>query len=486
MRTRRTSAAASLLLTGLLAGVSGGVAVGLAGCGGSGGGLNIQPSSIVVQARAQGLNGLEHTAPDSILTLQHDSSAQRPRVALGFADIFKLQHLKLTATSSTGLPFPEEWHSLVIFHQTSQPGSSDPVPVVSSDERSFVENNRGNIAWLVIRHSDLTLPSDTFSNFTGIPAGGVFVLARKEDADPAMPWTRNDSPDALSVMPLSASLRPLAPAGGSDCFDMQSFTSAIFNQIALAVEDRIQDFNNSPNLIESLIDVHVGEHRIYLIPHVTEGNFPGFGFIYEASLTANVVGLTGAHLTVSIPITFHWMRDSLSQRFTMNIDPLGPTLPGTELANVRRIAVSTTNGDLSEGFLNQLRTKITAGITGMSMPTGPAGLSFDGLLTAAFADFFLGTSGTLPQNFSVLALPENQAVSGTPTNLIMNMAALTVADTTVTPGRPGGMGADTVALDSAGRAVVLRNKNAAGTAVRSFRFPAPNEMLPIKLFLLQK
>jgi hypothetical protein len=154
--------------------------------------------------------------------------------------------------------------------------------------------------------------------------------------------------------------------------------------------------------------------------------------------------------------------------------------------NDTRVAVSTDNGDLSEGFLSQINTKIRAGIMGFVMPTGPLGITFDSLLSAAFGDFFLGLNERLPENFSVLALPENQAAAGAPSNLVMKMGSLTVSDPTSTPGQPGGRGARNASIDGSGRVVVLRNRNAAGTSVRSFRLPQPIEVLPIKLYLLRK
>lgn len=457
----------------------------LSGCGGGGGGgLNIQPSSIVVEGRAKGKDGANRPIADSVLSLRHDADNQEPRLVYdNFANVSQLERITLAGTRFTGLPFQEEWHYLVTTHTWTRPGS-DIVPVIASGDRSWVRNHKGNLAWLVVRHENLALPSDSFSAFSGLNEAGSAVLARRENDDPVLPWVRNDNCDLFSALPIEASLRPPAANGASDCFDMQSFTSAMLNQIAVTVEDKIADFNNSSDPIQSLVNARVTEHRIYFVPHVPEGPFPGFGFIYETSLEADFVGITAARLTISIPITFHWMRAAIGGKFTVNIDPLGPAFPGAPLVNDTRIAVSTLRGDLAEGTLEQIRTKIVAGIQSAPMPTGPLNISFDSLLSTAFALYFLPGNDRLSANFSILALPEDQTIAGTPSNLVMRMGALAVSDITPTPAQAGGNNARTITIDGAGRVVVLQNLNNAGTRARLFRLPAPQELLPIKLYLL--
>ena len=470
--------AASLIVLSLA-----GFAVGLSGCKIDG--LKLQPSSIVVEARAKGRDGVNVPVADAVLSLRHDANGQEPRLVYrDFGNVPTLKQLTLAGTTSTGLPFQEEWHFLVMSRQRIQPGS-DVVPVIASGDHGWVRDHMGELAWLVVRHQDRALPSDNFSAFQGVRSAGMMVLARREDDDRALPWVRNEACTLFSVMPMTASLRPPPARGAPDCFDMQSFTSAIFNHTAVTVEDRIADLNNSTDPVRSLIKARVVGHRISFVPHVPAGGFPGFGFIYQASIEADFPGLTAASLTISVPISLHWMRDAIDGRFSVNIDPLGPALPGAPLVNASRIAVSTLDGDLAEGSLEDIRRQVVEGVQTASMPTGPLGIPFDSLLSASLGEFFLPQGENLPANFSVLALPEDQEIVGTPSSLVMRMGPLTVSDTTVEPGQPGGLGARNAAVDGDGRVVVLRNRNATGTSVRSFRLPAPTEVLPIRLYMLR-
>src|SRR5262249_7963042 len=147
-----------------------------------------------------------------------------------------------------------------------------------------------------------------------------------------------------------------------------------------------------------------------------------------------------AHFEVSVPILFHWLR-APQGTFSIVVDP-GSVAPGFTPQSALRVAVSTSNGDLSEGSLATIRTSIAAGLGSMTLPA-IAGVSFDQVLSLIFEDFFLGANGRLPRNFDVIALPADHAAAA-PSSLVMKMGPVSVADGTSPTPLPGGLAARTV------------------------------------------
>jgi hypothetical protein len=452
-----------------------------------GGCLNTQPKSITVEGRVKGNNGNYQPLPDFTMSLSHTAAGTEPHLVFK-SEPGMLQDIKqvtLSATASTGLPFNESWHFICITHPGQRPGAN-PAIVEFSQEPGFVDRNVGEIAWLRIRKNDVHLPSDSFSNFASasIRGGGTCLLARVEDDDFVLPWHRAQG-TALENMPLSATLRSLADAGGSDPFDMQSLTSTLLNNIAVIAADAAQDHS-----------ARITEHRIAVVPHMpstSDGNhdsLPGICFIYEGSMETAL-----GHLTLSVPLTINWFRDATGT-LTVTLDPLGAPALGQIQVNDKRVTVTSTDADFIHNFGESIRQSVSNAITMATMPTGPGGIPITSFLALLFTESTIRPSGGLPSNFSLLAIPEDETVSGAPSNVAMKMGEITVTDLTlpVAGGLPCGIGAAgavpggrgaRVICATGGGVTVFQNKNAAGTQVHRFDLPLPADVLPFKLVLLK-
>ena len=452
-----------------------------------GGCFNTQPQSITVEGRVKGNNGNYQSLPDFTISLSHSAAGTEPRL------VFKpepgvLQDIKqviLSATTSTGLPFNESWHFISITHVGQRPGAT-PAIVQFSQEPGFLDRNVGEMAWLRIRKNDVHLPSDSFSNFApaSIRGGGTTLLARVEDDDFILPWNRPQG-TPLENMPLTATLRPLADAGGSDPFDMQSLTSTLLNNIALIAADAAQDHS-----------ARITEHRIAIVPHMpstsdgSHDSLPGICFIYEGSMETAL-----GRLTLSVPLTINWFRDATGG-LTVTLDPLGAPALGQTQVNDKRVTVTSTDADFVHNFGENIRQSVSSAITMAAMPTGAGGIPITSFLALLFTESMIRPSGGLPSNFSLLAIPQDETVSGAPSNVAMTMGEITVADLTLpvagglpcgigaAAAVPGGRGARVVCL-AGGGVTIFQNKNAAGTQVRRFDLPVPTDVLPFKLILLK-
>jgi hypothetical protein len=457
------------------------VAIHLTGCTTP---ISTLPPSIEVAGRVQGVSGTGQAVPDFVVSLRHTQPAPEPRLAYRRGpSIQNVRRISLEATASTGLPFTEDWHFIHLASVAQRPGE-EPVLVEFSGEPGWVKEHAGNLAWLVIRKNDLSLPSDNFSNFppASLRRGGATVLARVEDDDPVLPWSRATC-GQLEAMPLTVTLRTLAPPGEVDCFDMQSLTSALLNNIAVTVATAANASNAG-----------VTQHRMIIVPHVPStpaagrAPLPGIGFVYQATLEPTVGGIgvapfTGS-LTISVPLTLHWLRAANGSLFVM-LDPLGPASPQATMVNANRVTVHAIDGTIAAGAAQSLRLAVTAAIAAAPMPTGPGGIPLTSFLELLFTESLVRPSGGLPANFSLLAVPENRAVEGAPQNIAMTLGPIVITDTTPAAPLPGGRGARTVVTGVGGAVSVLLNLNAAGTSVRSFALPAPAEPLPFKLILLK-
>ncbi len=438
------------------------------------------PPSIDVSGRVQGVDGTGQAVPDSVLTLRHTSPAPEPHLAFrrnpGIQDV---KRLSLSATASTGLPFGEEWHFLHLSRDAQRPGA-DPVLIEFSGDPGWVRENVGDLAWLIIRKNDVSLPSDSFSNFpiASLRPSGTTILARVEDDDPILPWVRGNC-GPLEAMPLAVTLRNLAPPGGVDCFDMQSLASTLFNNVAITVANSAKGSNAQVTL-----------HQLAIVPHVPStpagagAPLPGFGFVYQAVLEPDSGASFTGRLTLSVPLSLHWRRLA-DGRFNVIVDPFGPAFPDTALVSGNRVTVGAVDGTIAAGSAGSLRTSASAAVMAAPMPMGPGGIGLNAFLELLFVESLVRPTGGLPANFSLLAVPQDRTVSGAPQNIAMTMGLIAITD--ITPATPfaGGLGAQTVALGGGGTVSVFRNLNAAGTRVRRFDLPTPAEPLPFKLILLK-
>jgi hypothetical protein len=448
--------------------------------------LNVQPSSITVEARLQGRTGTGVPVPDQVLTLSHRAEGNTdPRLVYRRGTVPDLDAVVARAPQDAGVPFTETWHVLSLSHIAQRPGS-DPTFVEFTGDPGWVKDHAGDLAWVTLRHRETTIPEQRFMNFAvpGLrPAGGT-ILARVEDDDPVLLWRDTDGCGAASVQPLLLTLRNLAPAGGVDCFDMESLASTMLTQLAVAITDVAHDR-----------DAAARRHRLLIVPHVptvAAGNTPaapGFGFIYQADLepTSNGSGIGGftGTLQLSIPITLHWVRGA-DGRVTLLMDPIGASVGGTPTNNIARVTVSAVENSIAAGSAGSLRTAVSAALTTTPLPTGPGGIAFPAFINLFFAEGVgLGGTNTVPADFSVLARPSNQAVPGAPPNVALTLGEITVTDVPGLPANGAGLGGRAQVSLVAGRVRVQVNRNAAGTTRRFLDVPAPVETLPFDFVLLR-
>lgn len=448
--------------------------------------LQVQPAATTVEGRVRGQDGAHRDIADTVLALRHDATTTMRTLYRAAATQQHVRDLRLTMTAATGLPFAEEWHLLHLSRRAQRPGD-DPVIVEFTGDPGFVRRHTGELAWVTIRRHDLALPSGSFAGFppASLRPGGATVLARVEDDDPVLPWTSNAC-DPAATLPLAATLRALAPAGGGDCFDLQSLASTLLNQLAVTVSDGARTQG-----------ARAVSHALAIVPHVAvpatggaPAPRPGIGFIYRTTLEPVVAGtgvapFTGT-LTVSVPITWVFGRSPGDNGIATALDPITVALPGTVLANVERITVSAVDGSIASSFAGQLRAAIAAAVTAAPTPTGPGGLPLNSFIDLLLVLTVLADQPALPPDFSVLALPANRAVSGAPDNTALTMGAIAISERSgVTPALPGGTGARSVLLGAGGAVSVVVNLNAAGTRVRRFDLPLPGEPLPFDLVVLR-
>ena len=445
--------------------------------------IQVLPPSIVVEGRISGQDGAHQPQPDTVISLSHDGT---PGARTSYRRSIPIQDVKaasLTVTASTGLPFEEEWHLLHLSRAGQRPGA-EPVFTDFTGDPGWIRSHKGNLAWLTLRKNDIALPSSNFSNFPAVSlrSGGALILSRVEDDDAVLPWISTVC-NAAATLPLAATLRPLAPAGLGDCFDMQSLSSLLLNQIAIAVTEAALTQN-----------ARALSHTLAIVPHIaTPGTAgaparPGVGFIYNTTLEPLVFGggtgsFTGT-LDLSVPITWVFGRMPGNNSVVTALDPITAPVFGTVLANGPRITVTAVQGSLSANFAEQLRSGVLAAITAAPIPAGPAGIPINAFLDLLLVLTVLNGNSSLPADFSVLALPADRTVAGAPENTAIRMGEVTFNTRTgVAPALPGGVGARTVNIAGDGTAHVLVNLNAGGTTVRDFALPTPTEPLPFNLVI---
>jgi hypothetical protein len=443
--------------------------------------IRTQPASIDVSGRVQGVDGTGQAVTDFVLSLRHTQPAPEPHLAYRRSGMQDVRRIALAATASTGLPFNEEWHFIHLSRDAQRLGA-EPVLLEFSGEPGWVSDHVGDLAWLVIRKNDVSLPSDSFSNFppASLRSAGATILARVETDDPVLPWTRATC-GMVEAMPLSATLRALAPPGQTDCFDMQSLTSALLNNIAVKVAEAAQANNAQVTL-----------HRMAILPHVPstptgrEAPLPGIGFVYQAALEPTVggagVGSFTGPLMLSVPLTLHWATPDGGLR--LMLDPID-AFAGHARVNANRVTVHANDGTITAAFAQSLRQTVSDAIATATMPTGPADIPLTAFLELLFTESLVRPTGGLPANFSLLAVPENRTVSGAPLNIAMTMGPIAITNVSPLTPLPGGRGARTVVTGAGGAVSVLTNLNTAGTLVRRFDLPAPLEPLPFSLILLK-
>jgi hypothetical protein len=167
----------------------------------------------------------------------------------------------------------------------------------TSHAKSFTENNTGSIFYLTQPQQNGTQESS--SNITShIGAGQLFII---QNNDRSVPWQVN-----------SGDSRCLT-TGGTDCFDMRTFTRQLFSRLVNNVEPTVEALFSNPT---------VTRQELRYIPHVVHEGFEGegrrargFGLIYFAEISI----LTGRAF-IYVPMKFLFLDDV--NGYTFFIDPL--------------------------------------------------------------------------------------------------------------------------------------------------------------------
>jgi hypothetical protein len=446
------------------------------------------PASITVQGSLRGRDGVGAAVPDTTLTITHLQSGNTdPRLRYLRSPIQNLDMVLARATQHRGLPFPETWQVLGISRAGQRPGAEPSFREFSGDP-GWMRDHRGDLAWVSLRHRDTQIAQQNFSDFpaASIRGAGALVLARQEDDDPILPWRDGNGCAATLTQPLALTLRALVPIGAVDCFDMESLSSALLTQIAVVVTDVARDRG-----------AIVRRHRLAVVPHLptlaaTPGGptSPGFAFVYEGELEPSVgevgVGAFTGVLTLSVPISLHWLR-AADGTVTLLMDPIGASFGGTPTSNVARVTVSAASGSIAASFADDLRRGVSAGLAAAPLPTGPGGISLPAFLDLFFAESIgLGGNGRVPADFSVLALPSNLNTAGAPANVALALGQIAVNDVDgVTAIATGNNARVAVLFGAAGTIRVIENRNRAGTRQRRFDIPPPTERLAFDFVLLK-
>lgn len=446
------------------------------------------PASITVQGRLSGRDGSGAVQPDDTLSITHlERGNTDVRLRYVRSPLQDLDGVIARATAHRGLPFQESWHVLSLSSIGQRPGA-EPVLQEFSADRGWKRDHLGDLAWLTLRHRENQIAQQNFSAFAqpGLRNAGALVLARQEDDDPVLPWRDVDGCGGTLAQPLALTLRVLAPGGVGDCFDMESLSSALLNQIAVVVTGVARD--------RSAI---ARRHRIAIVPHLPTlpsgpgtATAPGIGFIYEADLEpaigATGVGAFTGTLTLSIPISLHWLRTANGSVLLL-IDPIGGAVGGAPTSNVARVTVTAVAGSIAANFANELRGGVSAALATARLPGGPGGIGLPAFIDLFYADSIgLGGNARLPADFSVLALPTNANLAGAPSNVALSLGEIAVNDIGGFPANGAGVGARVAVLPGIGGGVRLtENRNAAGTRRRIFDLPAPVERLPFDFVLLR-
>ncbi len=391
--------------------------------------LQTQEKRIVVEGRLEGQDGAFQPVDPTVLRLTHQQDEVRPRlVFLEGGGMQHLQKLTLEAVESTGLPFAEEFFLVSLSRAANRPGVPEPFQY-RTNRPGWLLNHVGDLAVLPIRKDDVSLPTNEFNDFPAAqlrPAGGTY-LARIENDDRHFPWFISTADSARCVnLPLNLTL--MAPPNGeaTDCFDMQTLCGMFLTNFAVATTVAVTDLNLP------LVQVSVGNHRLYVVPHMTFGpdSTVGFGMIYAVNVAGNL-GANLARAVVYVPISLHFRIGASTTEFDIFVDPLSG-LGSTPSENINRVTIAY-NGVFGGIMAENLQSAITSTLSSFTLPPTAIG-STEEVLALGFS-LAAPSPGSIPLNdHSVIARPVQRSTVGqTISNLALNLPGVTVTNLPGTP-----------------------------------------------------
>lgn len=412
----------------------------MAGCG-----LTVLPSSITIEGQLTGTDGTGTPVPATVLTVARDSVGTSPRIEYrASGGLQRLQGVGISVVQSTGLPEAEEFFILSMSRLGFPPGSNiSPLNEITGAQ-GWMRGHLGDMVVLPLRKDDVSLPSNSFTEFQPSqlrPAGAVW-LARIEDNAPVIPWRISVTDANCSIVPMAQSMIAPPPGQTQDCFDFETLSSMFLTTLAVGVTEAVANVDIPASTVSA------SNHQLHIIPHLRSNvGDPGFGFVYSVNITVSAVGLPVAGATVHVPISMHFRSDG-----GLIVDPMTGL---NDPANPARVTVTYGDGPLDGVVANMIHTQIIEALGEIMLPpvtfgtvTLPDGTIVP-LSTSAENAFELlinqvsGRSSTADANFAVIALPEQSAtINGTITNIALSIPAITRTVAMPIPGIVAGATAD--------------------------------------------
>ena len=258
----------------------------------------------------------------------------------------------------------------------------------TSNDRGFVVNNLGKLVHLKRRKGD----DPQVATVTGRQHVGTTFIAIEQDGDRVVPWR------------ITGSGNGCLPLDGNDCFDMETLTRTLFQQISDNVNKTVRD--NVPG-------GRVARHALHFVPRVVHKGHEdagrrarGFGLVYEATIETPI----GA-VKVLVPISILFL--SNVQTYLVDIDPLSfdDDTPASE--NLNRIYVNDIpSPNLIFTLEGLIRDIIVDGIKEEEAPELIEGITFSETLLTGFntaAGQVPRLSGNPPRvypSYEAILLPE--------------------------------------------------------------------------------
>ncbi len=291
-----------------------------------------------------------------------------------FFDSVRNLAIQLSVSEINNPPeFNESYYYLVI---------SSPKEEISggeSDDLNYIPNNIGKLSFLNVDQGEGRVeaaPQQLFDAHVG-----ESWLVRVEDNDRKIPWLITDDNNCF-------------PLEEGDCFDMESLSRLLFNELRETVESGVRA--NIP-LVQNI------HHRLHFVPQVSHSgvgsNRPakGFGFIYYAE-----INLPAVKFQAYVPINFLFISDN--DNYLIVIDPL--ELEENETQTIEQIYVKESllfgvDLNITEQII---RDKIVEAIQSATLPNLIPGIEFSTTLVAAI-NGAAGNPATIPSNFNMILMP---------------------------------------------------------------------------------
>ncbi len=464
----------------------------IAGC------TSIPDPRITVMGSLHGEDGAYMPVESVDLFVTHQPDVPLPRVDTELHGMQDLKSVSMSVSESQGFPFDnEEFAFLSLSRGVPRVGEEESVVVELTADNLWVRRHRGDLAVLRLRKDDVSLPTTEFDDFdaAGMRPAGASWLARLESDDRRIPWIIEPAAGNCTAVPLVASLS--APTAGQtvDCFDLSTLANMFFANLAVTVVEEL-DKADLP------VPVSAGQHRFYLVPHLElEGEndtYLGFGFLYEARISLNMIGAALATIKATVPISIHFVPvdppGANPPRLELLIDPVGAPASTIPWANIDRVTVEYEDGPINGFLAEQVRQTVVDALSGFVLP--PVAVASTELTAGEALSLLISMTAPrpaivspYPDDFNVIALPEQRVtLDATLSNQVLSYGSVTTSvtyDNLAGPAAPDMTGTVVTAVDAAGRVTKTTMINNTGTIRRVTTLFPVNRHTPFELVFLE-